>query len=325
MPEQGTIEIGLVIYPGAQLASVLGMTDFLMIADRLARQEVNHPRGTPFFRITHWQIRDGKGTPTRVFDTAPSHEGAPDVLILPPRIGSPIESEEAAPFVGWLRERYSTGTSLGSICTGTFLLGETGLLSGRHITTHWTFEEAFRARFPDAKMDAARLLIDDGDIITAGGAMAWTDLVLQLIDRYLGTVIMMETARWLLVDPPGREQSYYSDFVPNMDHGDGAILKLQHWLKETKCRRSNLPTLAKQAGLEQRTLLRRFRKATGLTTTDYCQRVRVGIARELFQNSTLTADQVAWQVGYADAGAFRKVFVRIVGLTPAEYRNRFRR
>lgn len=322
MPGQNPIEIGLVLYPGTQMAAVLGMTDFLTLADRIAGEQSNRPLLPPL-RISHWQMPDGEDLPIRVFDTAPSAEGTPDVLILPPRLGPPIEAGEAAPFVNWLRERHSMGTALGSICTGAFLLGETGLLSGRCVTTHWTFEEAFQARYPEARMDAARLLIDDGDIITAGGAMAWTDLVLKLIDRHLGPVVMMETARRLLVDPPGREQSYYSAFAPRLNHGDGAILKVQHWLQATGARDIDLTTLAMQAGLEERTLLRRFHKATGLTTTEYCQRLRVGKARELLQSSPLTADQVAWEVGYSDPGAFREVFARFVGLTPAEYRRPF--
>jgi transcriptional regulator GlxA family with amidase domain len=323
MPGQNAIEVGLVLYPGTQLAAVLGMTDFLTLADGIAGEPTNRHPAAPL-RVSHWQIQDGGDVPVRVFDTAPGAEGTPDVLILPPRLGPPIEADEAAPLVDWLRERHGAGTALGSICTGAFLLGETGLLSGRCITTHWTFEEAFQTRFPEAKLDAARLLIDDGDIITAGGAMAWTDLVLRLIDRHLGPLVMMETARRLLVDPPGREQSYYSTFTPRLNHGDGAILKVQRWLQATEARDIDLATLAMQAGLEERTLLRRFQKATGLTTTEYCQRLRVGRARELLQSSPLAADQVAWEVGYADAGAFRKVFTRIVGLTPAEYRKRFR-
>ncbi|MBO1073627.1 GlxA family transcriptional regulator [Roseomonas marmotae] len=323
MVVQKPIEIGLVIYPGAQMAAVLGMTDFLALADRIAGEKADGPQ-TPSLRVSHWQLQNGEDMPARVFDTAPGIEGAPNVLIMPPRLGALIEADEAAPFVNWLRERHGTGTSLGSICTGAFLLGETGLLSGRCVTTHWIFEEAFQARFPEARTDAARLLIDDGDIITAGGAMAWTDLVLKLIDRHLGPVVMMETARRLLVDPPGREQSYYSAFTPRLSHGDGAILKVQHWLQATEAKDADLATLAAQAGLEERTFLRRFQKATGLTTTEYYQRLRVGKARELLQSSPLTADQVAWEVGYSDPGAFRKVFTRIVGLTPAEYRKRFR-
>ena len=102
------------------------------------------------------------------------------------------------------------------------------------------------------------------------------------------------------------------------------MLKVQHWLQETGAKDSGLATLAAKAGLEERTFLRRFQKATGLTTTDYVQRLRVGKAQELLQFSTLPVDRIAWEVGYGDAGAFRKVFRRIVGLTPNEYRRRFR-
>ena len=168
-----------------------------------------------------------------------------------------------------------------------------------------------------------RLLIDDGDIISAGGMMAWTDLGLKLVDRFLGPTVMCDTARFFLVDPPGREQRYYSVFSPDLTHGDPAVLKVQHWLQATGAQDMSLAALAARAGLEERTLLRRFRKATGLTPIDYCQRVRVGKAREMLQFGHLAIDAIAWEVGYGDPGAFRKVFHRITGLTPGEYRRRF--
>src|SRR3546814_7485083 len=91
---------------------------------------------------------------------------------------------------------------------------------------------------------------------------------------------MFETARILLVDPPGREQRYYSVFSPRLTHGDAAVLKVQHWLQATQAKDIALATLAAQAGLEERTFLCRFQKATGMTTTQYTQRLRVGKARE---------------------------------------------
>jgi transcriptional regulator GlxA family with amidase domain len=177
--------------------------------------------------------------------------------------------------------------------------------------------------FPNVQVDVDRLIIDDGDIMTAGGLMAWTDLGLRLIDRLLGPSIMLDTARTLVVDPPGREQRYYSAFSPVLTHGDAAVLSVQHWLQATQAKDMTLATLAAQAKLEPRTLLRRFQKATGMTTTEYGQRLRVGRAREMLQFETASIDRVAWEVGYSDAGAFRKVFTRIVGLTPGDYKRRF--
>jgi transcriptional regulator GlxA family with amidase domain len=323
MAEKGLIEIGLVLYPGAQMAAVLGMTDLLSFADGLARQKHQSPE-LPLLRVSHWRQEEPEETPVRVFDTAPGAQVAPTVLILPPALGDPVSREAATPYADWLRDRHGSGIALGSVCAGAFLLGETGLLGGRTVTTHWAHGERFRMRFPQAHVDTDRLIIDDGDIITAGGVMAWIDLGLKLADRFLGPTIMIETARSFLVDPPGREQRYYSAFSPRLTHGDAAVLKVQHWLQATDARDSDLATLAAHAGLEERTLLRRFQKATGFTTTEYSQRLRVGKARELLQFGTLPIDQVAWQVGYGDPGAFRKVFTRMVGLTPGEYRRRFR-
>ena len=101
------------------------------------------------------------------------------------------------------------------------------------------------------------------------------------------------------------------------------MLAVQRWLHETGAKGVALAELAQRAGMEERTFLRRFQKATGMTTTEYCQRLRVGRAREMLQAGRLPIERIAWEVGYGDPGAFRKVFARIVGLTPGEYRRRF--
>ena len=173
-----------------------------------------------------------------------------------------------------------------------------------------------QCQLPTAQVDTDRLIIDGGDILSAGGLMSWTDLGLKLVDRFLGPVTMAATARMMLVDPPGREQRYYSGFVPRLTHGDAAILKAQHVLEAGAGREARLVLLAETAGLEERTFLRRFQKATGLTATDYAQRLRVAKAQELLQFGQQPVERVAWEVGYSDPGSFRKVFLRIVGLTP---------
>jgi len=321
MTPDESVEIGLVLYPGAQRAAVLGLTDLFALAGRVAADR-RISAASPL-RVSHWQLDAPGKAPVRVFDTAPDAVSKLAVLILPPCLEDPPSPKAAAPFTGWLRNQHGMGVTLGSVCAGAFVLGETGLFGGRTVTTHWLFVDLFHERFPDARLDADQLVIDDGDIITAGGAMAWTDLGLRLVDRFLGATAMIETARILLVDLPGREQRYYSPFSPRLTHGDIAVLKVQHWLQATGAKDIALAVLAERAGLEERTLLRRFQKATGMTTREYCQRLRVGKAREMLQCSRLPIDRIAWEVGYCDPGTFRKVFARIVGLTPGEYRRRF--
>lgn len=315
------MEIGLVLYPGAQQASVLGLTDLFGVANRIAASYQERPGLA--LRVTHWQQDSGGAPPVRVFDNGAGPTSVLTALILPPTLGEPISAKAAAPLTVWLRGQHASGVVLGSVCAGAFLLAETGLMAGRPMTTHWQYAKQLQERFPGVKVDADRLIVDDGDVITAGGVMSWTDLGLRLVDRLLGPTVMIETARMLLVDPPGREQRYYSVFAPRLTHGDAAVLRVQHWLQATQARDIALATLASQARLEERTLLRRFQKATGMTTTEYCQRLRVGRARELLQFGTASIDRVAWEVGYNDPGAFRKVFTRTVGLTPGEYRRRF--
>ena len=317
MTGEAPVKIGLVCYSGAQLSAVLGLADLFEIANNVVRQR---PETGPvrLLRVDQWDWDSGSTL------AISSSESPADVLILPPSLGAPVTPEVARPVAAWLRDYHAAGCILASICAGAFLLAETGLLDGRTATTHWTYAEAFSQRFPQVALDIDRLIIDDGGIITAGGLMSWTDLGLRLVDRFLGPTVMLEAAQLLLIDPPGREQRFYNSFAPRLNHGDTAILKVQHWMQATGGKEAGLSMLSERAGMEERTFLRRFHKATGLTSTDYAQRLRVSKARELLQFGSLSVDAIAWEVGYRDLAGFRKVFLRIVGLTPGEYRKRFR-
>jgi len=299
------------------MAMVHGTTDLLGVASDFSTK-----RGGPRVRVSHWGMGpDGKVE--RSFDTSPDREGLPQVIVTPGRLTGPIMGEEAAPFVGWLRERHDNGATLAANCTGVFLLAATGLLSGRSATTHWLFADMFSTHFPDVTMDQGKIVIEDGDMITAGGLMAWTDLALRIVDRLLGPTVMVETGQFFLIDPAGREQRHYSNFAPRFEHGDDAILRIQHWLQTRAVKPIRVSEVAHEAGLEERTFLRRFKAATGLKPTEYVQQLRIGKARELLQFTRRPVDQVAWSVGYEDPAAFRRLFRRLIGLAPGEYRRRF--
>src|SRR6201992_2163775 len=137
---------------------------------------------------------------------------------------------------------------------------------------------------------------------------------MRLIARLLAPRIMFETSRFCLVDASGREQRHYGGFAPRLSHGDEAILKVQHWLQAKGARAVGVADMAREAGLEERTFLRRFKAATGVKPIEYVQCVRMEKARELLQFTRRTVDQIAWSVGYEDATAFRRVFGRLVGL-----------
>ena len=311
------VEVGVLLYRGCQSAMVHGLTDMLTTAS-----DFSLARGGPSLRLSHWSL-DAAGAFGRSFDSHLGDPGVADFIVTPGRLSGPVTAEEAVPFARWLTIQHARGAVLASSCGGAFLLAETGLLSGRSATTHWMFADMLQTRFPDVAVEPDKIVIDGGDIITAGGLMAWTDLGMRLIDRLLGPSIMVETSRFFLVDASGREQRHYGGFAPRLTHGDEAILKVQHWLQARGARDVGAADMAREAGLEERTFLRRFKAATGVKPTEYAQCVRVEKARELLQFTRRSIDQVAWSVGYEDPAAFRKVFGRLVGLPPGDYRRRF--
>ncbi|GLO43401.1 transcriptional regulator [Pseudomonas putida] len=314
-----SLDIGLLLYPGAQRAAVHGLADLFQVANRVA-SELGAVK-LPSVRISYWQA-DEAGQLQPAPESVPAVESNLRVLIIPPSLESAPQGELLERHRASLCQLHRHGTVLASVCIGVFFIAASGLLDGRPACTHWNYVHSLAQRFPKVRVEAQQPLLDDGDIVTSAGLMAWTDLGLRLLERFMGATVARETARYLAVDPvtaplPG------AVFNPRLDHGDDAVLKVQHWLQGNGGQDADLAGMAACAGLEERTFLRRFRAATGLRPTEYCQQVRVGRACRLLEFTRRNVEQIAWGVGYQDPSAFRKVFQRITGLTPSDYRRRF--
>ena len=306
------LEVSIVCYPGSQATSIHGLTDLFTYADSYAREQSS--TSNPFVRVTHWRP-DGDARDER----------PPALVIVPGSQIKPIERGDVPECVAWIRRRHSEGAVIAAVCGGVFVLAESGLLSGRRTTTHWLFAEELQRRYPELQIDADRLVIDDNDIVTAGGVLAWTDLGLSLVERFLGPSVMAATARFMLADPPRREQRFYNRFVPPLDHGDKPILAVQHWLQANVQASVSMTALAKRAALGERTFLRRFVKATRMKPSEYHQKLRITRSQEMLELTRDNVDRIAIAAGYEDAGGFRRTFKRVVGLSPSEYRRRFQR
>lgn len=317
MIRRGAAHIGILTYPGAQMSAALGLADLFMVAGDLLAER--RPEASPHLIVSRLVFDVKTGAVTGFSPGADTLTA----LLLPPSLGDPPVGSNLDPLLPWLRARREEGSVLASVCAGAFLLARAGLLEGKPATTHWALVDDFRAMFPEIALQPDRLLVTSGDIITAGGLMAWTDLGLLIVERLFGAEAMIETARFLLIDPPGREQRYYSDFKPNRSHGDPQILKAQHWFEARLASDVSVENMADAAGLEPRTFLRRFQKALGMKPIEYCQQMRVAEARRRLETSAASIDQIGWECGYRDPASFRKIFLRIVGLTPADYRRRF--
>jgi len=312
-------EIALVIYPHCQMSAIHGLTDLFWLSGTVAR--TLNDRDTPVIRVTHWQ--ETGETVACTYDSNPGTPHRISYIVAPPSFTMPGENPAMRLLTDWMARNHEAGAILCSVCAGTFVLAQTGLLKGREVTTHWAFADALRSRFPDLRVDADRFIVDGGDIVTAGGFHAWTDLGLTLVQRLLGACAMLQTARFLVIDPPRQAQRPYSNFIPKLDHGDDAIRAVQHWLHTHATAEWSVATLAGRAKLEERTFLRRFKAATGLNPGEYGRQIRIATAREALELTRRPIEQIAWDVGYADPSAFRKLFNRVTGLSPVEYRRRF--
>lgn len=318
--QRAVAELGVLIYPGAQLAAVHGLTDLFAVAERIAGEQASAQ--LPRLRVSHWRAENGE-TPGRVFDSGPGAAEKLTALLIPPSLAGFSEGQAPRALMEWLRAQHASGTVLGGVCVGSILLAESGLLDGRSATTHWTSAKSFADRYPNVRLHADKPIVDDGDLITTAGLMAWSELGLRLVDRLLGPSIATRTAQFLVVEHSDSASQCGSNFAPILGHGDAAILKVQHWLQGSGAVDVSLGAMAERAGLEERTFLRRFRAATGLKPTEYCQHLRVGKAREMLEFTNGTIDHIAWTVGYQDPSAFRTTFKKITGLTPSDYRARF--
>ena len=314
------VELGVLIYQGAQLAAVHGLTDLFGVANRIGAE--HQSAQLPLLRVSHWQV-DGSGQPVRVFDSHPGPEQPMMAVLVPPSIGEFTEEQAPPRLLEWLRQRHAAGTVLGGVCIDSIMLARTGLLDGRSATTHWASATAFATRYPAVRLEADKPIVDDGDLITTAGLMAWSELGLRLVDRLMGPSIAADTARFLVIEHSDSASQCGSNFAPLLGHGDGAILKVQHWLQASGAVEVSVATMAQEAGLEERTFLRRFRTATGLRPTEYCQHLRVGKARQMLEFTNATIDHIAWTVGYQDPSALRAIFKKVTGLAPSDYRSRF--
>jgi transcriptional regulator GlxA family with amidase domain len=298
------------------------LTDLFEVANRISAEQ-SEASSRAEVMVSHWGTNKRLGL-VRAYESHPGRHGRPDCLIFPPTLEVQSTTESTRRLLAWAKTEHASGTTICSVCGGTFLLAQLGVLNGRPATTHWSYANLLAVTFPEICVQSDDLIIDLGDVVTAGGMMAWLDLGLKLVERYLGPLVMIKTAQFFLVDPAARQQRYYANFSPRLQHGDDAILRVQVSIESSVSEAISVGEMASTARLGERTFLRRFQKATGLTPTEYAQSIRVQKARELLEMTALSVKEVARNVSYEDVGAFRKLFQKSVGLQPSDYRKRFR-
>lgn len=245
------------------------------------------------------------------------------VVILPPSLQDDFYLNPSDDLLVWLRHQHAQQATLCSVCSGAFILAKAGVLEGQQTTTHWALADEFHSRFAHIPLDTQQILINQGNIITAGGVMSWLDLGLELVAQHAGLSVMAQLGKNLVIDTGHRSQKYYQQFIPKRNHGDQAIIPAQLYLDEHFCEKIKVPMLASLCHMSERSLLRRFTQATGFKPSEYIQRLRIQKACEQLEQTQKSFETIALEVGYEDSSACRKIFVRILTLTPKQFRQRF--
>jgi transcriptional regulator GlxA family with amidase domain len=229
---------------------------------------------------------------------------------------------------GWLRQKHGDGALITSVCSGSLLLAEAGLLNGHEATAHWAYRDMFQRHYPKVsfRSESVLCLAAEGDrIVTAGGVSAWHDLVVYLIARFCGYRHAIQTAKVFLISGHSEGQSPYSVMTRPMESADGPVSDCQDWIADNYATTKPIEQMVKRSGLNTRTFSRRFRAATGLSPIEFVQAIRVEEAKQMLEADALSIEEIGASVGYEDPASFRRVFKRNVGQSPAAYRKKFQR
>jgi AraC family transcriptional activator FtrA len=223
-----------------------------------------------------------------------------------------------------VRAAAGSGATLLSICSGSFVLGEAGLLDGRRCTTHWMHVDELRARYPRAVVDPDVLYVDDGDIVTSAGTAAGIDACLHVVRRELGSAVVNTIARRMVVAPQreGGQRQFVEQPIP-VCTADG-LAPVLDWALEHLDEEHTVSGLARRARMSDRSFARRFVAETGTTPHRWLTLQRVLLAQRLLEDTTMGVDEVAGRSGFGTAALLRHHFRKVVGLAPVDYRRTFR-
>ena len=244
-----------------------------------------------------------------------------DTVVLPGTYDTSMTADP--PVLDAIRAAWARGSRLVSICSGAFILAQTGLLDGRRVTTHWQGAADFARRFPAVELDPTVLFVDEGRIVTSAGASAGVDMCLHLIARDHGQAVAARSAR-LAVAPLQRKGGQAQFISHDPPRTTDSLAPLLDWMLANLDKRLNVETLAARAATSPRTFARRFRQQTGTTPLQWVLAARIHRAQERLELGNETIDDIAELAGFEAPVTFRTRFQQLVGVSPAAYRRSFR-
>jgi len=223
----------------------------------------------------------------------------------------------------WLLKQHKNGAVLASVCAGSFILAETGLLDGKVATTHWAFADLMQKKFPNVQVHSDMIITEQDNIICAGGATSWQDLVTYLVEKYSTVDTAKYIEQFFLLNSHQGGQRPYKQHKSTVSHDDLIINQSQTWIEQHLGEPDLLLSTIKQSGLAERTFKRRFKKATTQSPNEYIQNLRIDTAKSLLLTSSAIVQDISEQVGLMDGSYFRRLFKRKTSMTAHDFRRQF--
>jgi transcriptional regulator GlxA family with amidase domain len=302
-----TRRISILVFPGFQLLDAAGPIAAFEAAGDYELRVVSAARGP---------VRSSSGVSWHA-------EGLPrgpgDTLLVAGGDGVDAACRDEA-LVRFLRRASRQWERVASVCSGSLLLAAGGLLDGRAATTHWTRTGQFQREFPQVRLDAERIFVQDGPIWTSAGVTAGIDLALAIIGDDFGAARARAVAQELVVyyKRPGG-QSQFSALLSVQGDRNRFDTLLEH-VRSNLRERHSVEDLAAKAFMSPRHFARAFHEETGYTPAKAVERLRVEAARNALDASGASVQRVAVECGFGDPERMRRSFVRLLGVPPSAMR-----
>ncbi len=249
-----------------------------------------------------------------------------DIIIIPSIVGEPDwVLRENKDLILWLIEQEKKGAQLVSLCTGAYLLAATGLLNNKEASSHCEAISDLRRRFPLVKWVPEKIITDHAGIYTSGGTISSFNVLIYLLEKFFDKQIANNIAKIIQLEYPRKSQKPFYIFANQRNHRDEKILAIQDYLENQVGNPLNLNQVARRFGISRRSLNRKFKEATGDNPQTYIQKARIEQAKVLLESDHLSINEVIYEIGYSDGHSFRKLFRKVTGLLPSEYRKKYSR
>lgn len=187
--------VGILIFPGVEVLDFCGPYE-VFSATRL-NEELRREEPSPFEVVIvaeHEDVVVATGGLRVIPDYTLANCPSLDILVVPGGYGTREEMSNEA-LLAWIAERGRQVETLTSVCTGSMLLGQAGLLEGQRATTHWRSLKWMRESFPTVTVEDRLHVVEDGRVVTSAGISAGIDMALRVVARYYGEAVARATAR----------------------------------------------------------------------------------------------------------------------------------